>query len=1133
LSGPAVRIRIGPRASGSLEDVMRVLLLPLACWLLSSSTAAQSVRISEFLTINDGVLADQFGDYSDWIELENTGAAAVDLTGWHLTDDDTLTTRWTFPATSIVAGGRLVVFASGLDLSGSELHTNFELSGNGEYLGLYLPGGAVVVDEYAPEYPDQFEDVSYGYGLDLSGSPAVGHFLTPTPGAPNGTVAEPVEPVTYGVERGFHDTPFSLTLACATPNVLIHYTLDGSEPDQTSTLYSTPIPVSTTTVVRARAYLIATLSISDSTTSTYLFADDVVNQSDAGAIAQGFPSNWIEMDGTDWSMGSGGSHPGASYGYDTTILAGYTTTQLTDSLKDIPTVSLVMSVDDWFGYNPPLGPFGIYVNSEQSGPDWDRKGSVEYIDPDGGPGFQINCGLAIQGGSSITESARSQLSIALKFQSEFGATKLEFPLFADTFVEEFDYLILDGGNQNSISSPGSTSYKKHAQGLRDQYMADLQRELGAESFHGDFVHVYINGLYWGMYNLHERPDERWAAELFGGEDEEHDWIKEGVVLEGNSNPASDPTAPGAWPIVNDITATGLGDAAVYGGRPAYEVLQDYMDLGKYVDYMNLNFYGGNTDWPHRNWMATGHARNSADYTDVNPDPEFELRSWDAEATLSWQGVTAVGDGFYDRTQVTGSNGSNAAYYYTNLQNHSEFALLFADHTHAALFNGGALYVDPAYATTGTIYDPAFPERNRPAAVYYDLAQRVEGAIPMEFARWANYFGSPGTITPTDWFTERDRLLNDYFPIRSGVLLAQLKNQGLYPNLEAPTFNQHGGQVPLGFSVTMSAPAGTIYYTTDGTDPRLPGGAIDPLASTWTGAPFPILALTTVKARAFDGSEWSALLEATFLIDLSLRIGELMADNATTIADEVGQFEDWLEIHNGSASPVDLGGMYLTDDLLNPTKWQIPAGTIAPAGGTVLVWADEDPLDGPLHADFKLSAGGESVGLFHTDVAGNVLIDGFDFGPQATDVAYGRMPDDGPFLFSLLDPSPGAPNVPAAGAMARFDATPTTQNPVSLAGAGVAGIGQTPLITYSGAAPGVSGVQALGVQTLQLPYGPANTILLLPASPALWSVFFTDPFGNASLGLPIPSSASLVGVTIYLQSLAATELTNALALTIGP
>ncbi len=119
--------------------------------------------ISEFMALNNSTLKDADGDYSDWIEIHNTGAAPVNLNGWSLTDDAAMLGKWHFPDVTIDSGGYLVVFASGKNrsIAGSELHTNFQLSGDGEYLALVEPDGASIATQFAP-FPAQHADVSYG-----------------------------------------------------------------------------------------------------------------------------------------------------------------------------------------------------------------------------------------------------------------------------------------------------------------------------------------------------------------------------------------------------------------------------------------------------------------------------------------------------------------------------------------------------------------------------------------------------------------------------------------------------------------------------------------------------------------------------------------------------------------------------------------------------------------------------------------------------------------------------------------------------------------------------------------------------------------------------------------------------------
>lgn len=139
----------------------------------------------------------------------------------------------------------------------------------------------------------------------------------------------------------------------------------------------------------------------------------------------------------------------------------------------------------------------------------------------------------------------------------------------------------------------------------------------------------------------------------------------------------------------------------------------------------------------------------------------------------------------------------------------------------------------------------------------------------------------------------------------------------------------------------------------------------------------------------------------------LVLNEVMADNVATLADEVGQFDDWIEILNPTGADLPLAGLYLTDDPQNLTKWRFPAGVAIAAGEHLLVWADGDPPVSQLHASFRLSAGGESVLLVASD--GAAVIDEVDFPSLAPDVSYARVPDAGPVWRRTDVATPGAPN----------------------------------------------------------------------------------------------------------------------------
>ena len=147
-------------------------------------------------------------------------------------------------------------------------------------------------------------------------------------------------------------------------------------------------------------------------------------------------------------------------------------------------------------------------------------------------------------------------------------------------------------------------------------------------------------------------------------------------------------------------------------------------------------------------------------------------------------------------------------------------------------------------------------------------------------------------------------------------------------------------------------------------------------------------------------------------EIPLLINEFMASNDTIIRDPQGQYDDWVEIHNYGTDEIDLGGLYLTDNLSAPTKWQFPVSnsaiTTIPAGGYLLIWADNDTTDSGLHANFKLDAGGEEIGLFDSD--GVTLIDSVTFDEQTGDISYGRFPNASDYWQAFGSPSPAAQNI---------------------------------------------------------------------------------------------------------------------------
>jgi hypothetical protein len=757
------------------------------------------LRLNEILTRNVTDISDGFGKREDWIELYNPNTVTVNLDAYYLTDNSGNLTKWNFPAVSIASQGYLIVFASGedtIDPSG-KAHTNFSLGAVGEYLAIVRPDGMTVDDSFSPTYPEQFTDTSYGVP---PGGGAPVFFQSTTPGSVNNGSAYPgvVKDTNFLTDRGFYADPFNLVITTGTPGATVRYTLDGSKPTPSSGLvYTGPLTISTTSTVRA----IATFSNwlpTNIDTHTYLFIEDVVQQP---ADPPGWPSDW----GFDSQVGQ---NVASDYEMDPRVLndtngLGVYTVQ--EALRDIPTVAISMNQADISG-----GTGGVLTNPRGR---FERECSIEYILPDGTTGFQEDCKIETQGNSSRTPNRMQKHSMRLTFTSEFGIPKLEYPLFPESEVEEFNKLVLRACFTDSwaLNTWSSSRYRPNdSQYTRDVWMKDSMTDMGHASGHGKFVHLYYNGLYFGVHDFTERIEDDWYANHLGGEKEDWKVNKDHAVTEAGPH----------WNAMMSLLNGSITNNATY------EQVKDYLDLDNYIDYMLLHFYADAEDWPTKNGYA---AVNS-----ISGDGKFRFQVWDQEIALdkfSWN-------------RYNSSSGSGAPFQRLRLNN--EFRILFADRVHKHMFNGGEL------------------SESRSIARFMGLSNEIDKAIVAESARWGDtqdntpYGNTPGTSTNIDadyypptvnnpiyftreqhWITERDVVTQHYIPILhdegdSRSIVRELRARNLYPSLNAPIYSQHGGVVPTGHDLMVTASTGSIYFTLDGSDPRLVGGGIHPGAGMLSG-----------------------------------------------------------------------------------------------------------------------------------------------------------------------------------------------------------------------------------------------------------------------------------------------------------
>jgi len=236
--------------------------------LLAGGSVFSEPVISEFMASNKTTLRDEDGEYSDWIEIHNPDASAVSLLDWSLTDSQENKTKWKFPATTLPADSYLIVYASNKNRRDPDfpLHANFALSADGEYLGLIKPDGITATCEFAPGYPPQSDDVSYGVIETATPDepPQTGYFQIPSPGAPNGSTGSPTtgQVVSFSVPSGLFSDTLTLGLAGNNPDQKIRYVLaapsgegaDVAGPTAASSEYTGPIALTSSQIVRAAIF---------------------------------------------------------------------------------------------------------------------------------------------------------------------------------------------------------------------------------------------------------------------------------------------------------------------------------------------------------------------------------------------------------------------------------------------------------------------------------------------------------------------------------------------------------------------------------------------------------------------------------------------------------------------------------------------------------------------------------------------------------------------------------------------------------------------------------------------------------------------------------------------------------------
>jgi hypothetical protein len=867
---------------------------PSWSYTLDPNVISAPVVISEFLADNENGIRDEDGTRSDWLELFNPGTADRNLGGWFLTDTTNNLTKWRLPSINLAANKYLLIWASEKNRTNASapLHTNFRLSRNaGSFLALVDPQTNIVSAFIG--YPAQNSDVSYG--RDRVDPNLIGYFTATTPGAQNaisgsGFAPEPV----FSLESGIY-TNNSLTLTITAPaGTTVRYTYDGSEPTAASPLYAAPIAFSTNMMIKAR-----------------LFQPGV------------FPSR---------------------VGARTFVMLDNSTR---DFNSNIP-VLIISTAGRAIPRNLPAGsarPRGTFVAVDTFRGRSSLQGKVDYH---GLGQFEI----VGQTSADFNWNGVPKPPYRIELNDELGNDRSE-PLLG--MPPEADW---------SLRSPFTDKCL-----MNDFLGYELWEEMGHYSCRRRMVEVFVDtgggkltypGDYFGVYMLCERIEignERVDFSKLAVTHTNEPAITGGYIIKKDKDSVGDTsfTTPGGGghsghvlkfhdPKPSEITSAQSNwirnfvfqfEASMYApdwtNRTGPNHYSHYIDVDKFVDqHLHVEF----TKQIDGYRLSSYYSKDRGGKLGPNP---------------VWDWNLSFGNANYLRGGTT--NG-----WYWNLQNVDE-GMPSSKHIwlRRLIYGLPVITTSAPWTEANGPGDPDFRQRitdrwdvmrtnvlngDRILARIDEVAAMLTEPAGRHYARFAGLLNSYTWPNP-----EGPPYDVDYTQPTYQAIIAEMKKwtKGRFVWMDnqfirSPVLSREGGPISPGTTVTLGAPSGTIYYTLNGTDPRLPGGAISPAASVYSG-PITLQGNARIVARAYLNptalwTPWSAAKAASYVVATPrLVISEIMYEPASPASGtNAGSDFEYVEVKNVGTGTLNLAGASLGGGI----DFVFPSYNLAPGQHVVVV-----------------------------------------------------------------------------------------------------------------------------------------------------------------------------------------------------
>jgi len=865
-----------------------LLLIVFTFFQLLENSYAQNLFINEFMASNSSTITDpDFNNYADWIEIYNSGSSAINLKDYYITDILTQPNKFKIQSDLIVeANGYVLIWADDANINN---HTNFKLSADGESIGLF-DQSLQLVDTIS--FSAQQTDISTG--RFPNGNNNWFSFSISTPGSANleSGISSILQAPIVSHQSGFYNSSISISFTHNLQDVIIRYTTDGKIPAESSSIYSTPIQIDSTTVIRYRAY----------------------KSGHAASITQ-------------------------------------TKTYFINEVTDLPVFSLVTDPNNFFSDTSGIyvaGTNGIIDNCSTQprnwNQDWERPISLEFFEEDKSLAFSLNAGVKINGGCSRLYPEKS---LAIFFRNEYGASKLNYRLFDDIPVTEFDNFIL--------RSSGQDWWRTMFRDAMVQTLIEQGMKLDYQDYRPSIL--FINGNYWGIHNIREKLNEDYVFYHHGVNKNNIDLIEisKGIVANNGDKIAYDE-------MMSFLAAKNLAY------QPNYEHIKTIVDINEYIDYQIAQIYSANGDWPGSNMKLWRERAVGSKWRWMIYDLDFTFGG-------NAQGLAATNT----LAQATATNGPDwpnppwstlmLRKLLDNIEFKNEFIQRFAAHINSTF------------------------QPNHVLAVIDSMANNIASEIPRHKLRWPQSisFGS-------SWQELVDVMKNFAVDRPSNVLSHFITKFGLsgYSSLTISRNNPEWGKVFTNSVEIKNNNSQNVFFKDIPIKIKalpMPGYQF----VRWEG-------ISNETSPAIEiilnsNASLTAVFEPAELVITSIVINEINYNSSS-----VFNTEDWVELYNPDNNQVDLSNWKITDsDVLS--AYTFPSGTTINAKDYLIICKDSTKFLNFYPSHTKL-IGNITFGL---NSAGDQILLKDNFDSIVDDVIYsssGNWPTipngNGPTL-SLINP----------------------------------------------------------------------------------------------------------------------------------